>query len=112
LRQDKGSAKADGQQPGRIWTAPWRIVAAEDRTERGIATSPFFLNGVVNVFEGLGGGSWIGGGYDEGEEAWKKSKRWGRNTTSLANFAEDGGLRTDPLRAIPRHKNALHNECV
>jgi len=36
-----------------------------------------------NVFEGLGGGSWIGDGYDEGEEAWKKSKRWGRNTTSL-----------------------------
>ena len=47
-----------------------RIVAAEDRTERGIATSPFFLNGVVNVFKGLlGGGSWIGSGYDEGEEA-------------------------------------------
>jgi len=44
-------------------------VAAEDRTERGIATSPFFLNGIVNVFKGLGGGSWIGGGYDVGEEA-------------------------------------------
>ena len=25
----------------------------------------------------------------------KKSKRWVRNTTSLANFAEDRGLRTD-----------------
>ena len=53
---------------------------SEDRTERGIATSPFFyytvgINGVVNVFEGLGGGSWLGGGSDEGEEAWKKSKR-------------------------------------
>jgi len=46
-----------------------RIVAAKDRTERGIATLPFFLNGVVNVFEGLGGGSWIGGGYHDGEEA-------------------------------------------
>jgi len=81
---------------------PWRIVAAEDRTDRGIATSPFFLNGVVNVFKGLGGGSWIGGGYDAGEEAWKKSKRWGRNTTLLANFAEDGGLRTlsEQFRAI------------
>jgi hypothetical protein len=53
---------------------------SEDRTERCIATSPFFyytvgINGVVNVFEGLGGGGWLGGGSDEGEEAWKKSKR-------------------------------------
>ena len=55
-------------------------VVDEDGTERGIVTLPFFyytvgINGVVNVFEGLGGGSWLGGGSDEGEEAWKKSKR-------------------------------------
>jgi hypothetical protein len=42
------------------------------------------INSIVNVFEGLGGGSWLGGGSDEEEEAWKKSKRWGRNTTPLA----------------------------
>ena len=92
-------------------------LTSEDRTERGIATSPFFyytvgINGVVNVFEGLGGGSWQGCGFDEGEEAWEKSKRWGRNTTPLANFAKDGGLIEDSLREIPRHNIALQHECV
>ena len=59
-------------------------------------------NGVVLVFEGLGGGGWLGGGSDEGEGGVEKSKRWGRNTTPLPSFAGDGGLRTlsEQFRAI------------
>ena len=71
---------------------------SEDRTERCIATSPFFyytvgINGVVNVFEGLDGTGWLGGGSDEGGGGVEKRKRRRRNTTPLPNFAGDGGLR-------------------
>ena len=49
------------------------------------------------------GGGGGGGGSDEGEGGVEKSsKRWGRNTIPLANFAGDGGLRTlsERFRAI------------
>ena len=43
-----------------------RRVVGKDETERGIVSSPFFYytvgrNGIVVVFEGLGGSGWLGG---------------------------------------------------